>query len=141
MEALLSADPTLEQEDQRKGRIKTPLLHIPLMNVVPDELHLMLRVTDVLTRNLINGAMAYDAQNSAEISAVLERPMMSKLLASIRKCGVAFDVYLEQDGGFKFSSLVGADKKKLLTKLPNEFSDCQPPSYHRTVKKIWEVRT
>jgi len=46
---------------------------------------------------------------------------------------------LEQDGGFKFSSLVGADKKKLLTKLPNELHNCQPPSYHGTVKKIWEV--
>jgi len=41
----MSADPT---EDQKKGRMNTPLLHILLMNVIPDELHLMLRVTDVL---------------------------------------------------------------------------------------------
>jgi len=67
--------------------------------------------------------MAYGAQSSAEISAVSERPMLSKLLAYIRKCGITFDVYLEQDGGFKFSSLVGADKKKLLNKLSNVFSD------------------
>jgi len=50
MEALQSTDPTPEQENQRKGRMNVPLLHIPLTNVVPDELHLMLIVTDVFKK-------------------------------------------------------------------------------------------
>ena len=49
---------------QKKGKVYKPLLHIPLKNVVPDELHLMLHITDVLIRNLINTAMKYDAVNS-----------------------------------------------------------------------------
>lgn len=140
MEALLSETPTPEQEEQRKGQLNAPLIHLPLTHVVPDELHLMLRITDVLTRNLIKGALAYDAQKSGDISAVLKRPMISKLLKCIRNCGVGFEVYLEADGGFKFTSLVGGDKKKLLFSLPSKLLTCQPPLYHNTVKQIWEVR-
>ena len=46
-----------EIKNLRKGRINEPLLPISLDNVVPDELHLLLRITDVLTKNLINAAM------------------------------------------------------------------------------------
>ena len=38
-----------------------PLVQIKLSHVVPDELHLMLQVTDVLTQNLIKqAAIAFD---------------------------------------------------------------------------------
>ena len=37
-----------------------PLLHIELDNVIPDELHLILRVTDVLIEAAINTVTAYD---------------------------------------------------------------------------------
>ena len=120
---------------QRKGKVNEPLLHIPLKNVVPDELHLMLCITDVLTRNLIHAAMTYDAVNSRRISNVLMRPMIAK---AINSCGVSFTIYMKKDG-FEFTSLVGNDKKKLLNKLPSTMSICQPPDLPRTVKEIWEV--
>ena len=41
----MSTRPTPEEEDQRKGRHNAPLVHIPLTHVVPDELHLVLRIT------------------------------------------------------------------------------------------------
>jgi len=37
-----------------------PLLNIPTNHIVPDELHLLLRVTDVLIEALINTAIAFD---------------------------------------------------------------------------------
>ena len=37
-----------------------PLIQIKLSHVVPDERHLMLQVTDVLTQNLIKAAIAFD---------------------------------------------------------------------------------
>ena len=140
MEALMSAEPTPEEEELRKGRHDAPLIHIPLANVVPDELHLMLRITDVLTRNLIKGALAYDAKHSGTISNVLKRPLIKKLLKCIRNCGVGFEIYMEEDGGFKFTSLVGADKRKLLKRLPKKLLKCQPKKYATTVKKIWQVQ-
>ena len=123
---------------QRKGKVNEPLLHIPLKNVVPDELHLMLRITDVLIRNLINAAMQYDSVNSRRISDVLKRPMINNLLKAINTCGVSFTIYIQKDG-FEFTSLVGNDRKKLLNKLPSKVSSCQPPEYSRTVQEIWEV--
>ena len=42
------------------GCIRTPLIDIPLDHVIPDELHLMLRVTDILIQNLINAATSHD---------------------------------------------------------------------------------
>ena len=37
-----------------------PLLNIPLDHNIPDELHLMLRVTDILLENLIEDALQWD---------------------------------------------------------------------------------
>ena len=140
IEALTSTHPTPSQEEERKGLINPPLLNISLQNVVVDELHLLLRITDVLTRNLIKAALSYDAQHNSEISGELERPMIKELLSCIRGCGVTFNVYLEDDGGFSFTSLVGGDKKKLLSKLPEKLLNCQPSTFCNTVKEIWEVR-
>jgi len=140
IEGLTDTNPTLHQEEERKGLIHPPLLNIPLENVIVDELHLLLRVTDVLTKNLIRAALSYDAQTTSEISSELERPLMKKLLSNIRGCGVAFNVYLEANGEIKFTSLVGGDKKKLLSRLPNKLEDCQPSTTWNTVKEIWEVR-
>ena len=123
---------------QRKGKVYEPLLHIPLKNVVLDELHLMLRITDVLTRNLIRVAMKCDAAIRSRVSDVLKRPMITKLLKAINSCGVSFTIYMKKDG-FEFTSLVGNDKKKLLNKLPSKMSSCQPPDHSRTVQQIWEV--
>ena len=123
---------------QRKEKVYEPLLHIPLKNVVLDELHLMLRITDVLTRNLIRVAMKYDAANRSRVSDVLKSPMITKLLKAINSCGVSFTIYMKKDG-FEFTSLVGNDKKKLLNKLPSKMSSCQPPDHSRTVQQIWEV--
>ena len=66
--------------------------------------------------------------------------MITRLLDNIRDCGVTFNVYMESDGDFKFTSLVGGDKKKLLSKLPQKLSNCQPSAFCETVKEIWEVR-
>ena len=129
-----------EIKNLRKGRINEPLLYIPLDNVVPDELHLLLRITDVLTKNLINAAMTYDSKNSHTIKDVMKRPMIKSLLKAIRSCGVSFNIYInKKEGGFEFSSLVGNDKKKLLNKLPSKLSECQPKEYYKVVQQIWEV--
>ena len=43
----------------RAGRLNDPLLRIPLENVILNELHLMLRITDVLIYNIIYAAGTY----------------------------------------------------------------------------------
>jgi len=56
-EELLTTDVCKEM---RRGRLENPLMHISLDHWIPDELHLMLRVTDVLIRNLILAAAKQD---------------------------------------------------------------------------------
>jgi hypothetical protein len=42
-----------------------PLLNVPLCNIVLDELHLLLRVTDILLSNLIEDAMELDDKRTS----------------------------------------------------------------------------
>ena len=85
-----------------------PLLDIELDHVVPDELHLLLRITDVLINNIITSAIRYDINNSSGKPKPLEGPMVKLLLNEIRKhVGDQFTVYEKDKYGWKFSSLSG----------------------------------
>ena len=42
---------------------KQPLLNIPQDHIVVDELHLMLRVTDILNENLVNECLDWDCED------------------------------------------------------------------------------
>ena len=52
---------------QGKGCKHLPLLKIDLDNIIPDELHLLLRITDVLTENLISAAKINDRMHNKRI--------------------------------------------------------------------------
>ena len=75
----------------RAGRLNDPLLRIPLENVIPDKLHLMLRISDVLTHNLIYAAGIY-TKNGWCRNDILKGTMIQKLLECIRSCGVTFNI-------------------------------------------------
>ncbi len=71
------------------GCISPPLLNIDVDHMVLDELHLMLRVSDVLLRNLI-WAMIYrdmEEQHSQRPPQFLE-----EVIKKIRSCGISFRV-------------------------------------------------
>ena len=73
----------------KKGCVNPPLLNIPVNKIIVDELHLMLRITDVLLRNLIWAMIAQDI-----IECHHSRPAvyLNQLVESIRSCGVTFKV-------------------------------------------------
>ena len=43
------------------GCTHKPLIDIPLTNVIPDELHLLLRITDKVLQNIIDEVLERDA--------------------------------------------------------------------------------
>lgn len=47
-------------EKDNYGCIHEPLLNIPLTHVIPDELHLLLRITDRLLQNVIDEVLERD---------------------------------------------------------------------------------
>ena len=56
---------TNKYKNIRMGRVNDPLITIDLDYWIPDELHLLLRITDVLTRNLITAAASDEYTNMA----------------------------------------------------------------------------
>ena len=50
----------MTKNDDKDDYIHAPPLNIELNNIIPDELHLLLQITNILARNLINATMTYD---------------------------------------------------------------------------------
>lgn len=126
------------------GSINAPLLDLELDHVIPDELHLMLRVMDVLIQALIDAATSYDKHQhtlsrSRSSFKAMDGQMLNNLVMAINKCGVHFCLYEEDDGSMDWPSLLGPDKIKLLKQLPKEFTYCQPTEMVKDVQKLWEV--
>ena len=61
-----------------------PLLVIPLNHIILDELHLMLRITDILTENLIEDAMQW---NDKESSSSTKKKSVEKIIACSKTDG------------------------------------------------------
>lgn len=79
---------------ENKGCLHEPLLNSPLTNVIPDELHLLLRITDRLLQNVIDEAMELDAVD--DFSKPRGQPKglhLSKLIKSINDLGISFSIW------------------------------------------------
>jgi len=122
--------------------------------VIPDELHMMLRVTDTLLEALITTTTAYDRQQHqiAQRSRhkrlpaykMLDGDMLNKLIVAINDCGVTFKMWFdkedhEKDKSLKWTSLMGPDKIKLLKALPEKLDSCQPSDMAKDVADLWKV--
>ena len=125
-----------------KGCNHLPLIKLDPDNIIPDELHLLLRITDVLLHNLISAAKIEDKKISPRGGCLelKDGPMIKALIDSIQSCGITFNIW-EKDGNFEFTSIMGDEKKKLLKMLPPKLINCQPPAFSLDVKKLWEVRS
>ena len=96
-----------------------PLVSLPIVHFVPDELHLMLRITDVLLRKLIDDAHKLNG----DLKVKREVPVnVNKLIELIRDCGVGFAVWNNKGGELEWTSLSGTDKLKLLNHLPAQLT-------------------
>lgn len=126
------------------GCINEPLINIPLTNVIPDELHLLLRITDKLLQNTIDEVLERDAVE--DFSKPRGQPKgihLLKLVKAINSLGISFSVWNKKnaDGSEsqikEFTSLLGSQKKKLLHGLPSKLGEFLYPDTCETVKQIW----
>jgi len=130
---------------------RLPLLHIKLENIIPDELHLMLRVTDVLIEGIISTVAAFDLQQHHQMQLaaaghcrstlnVLEGRMLSKLISVINSCGIQFRIWKENNNGeLNWTSLMSPGKLKLLKELPDKLKFCHPMDMVSDVQALWKV--
>ena len=130
--------------------VNPPLLNIPLDHIILDELHLLLRFTDVLLSNLIEDAMELDDKDDFfKKKGEPKGTHLRKLTQLINSCGVTFSVWEKKDGDGKgmgkidWTSLMGDEKKKLLRTLTTklrESNDVIHADSKDTVVKLWLVR-
>lgn len=129
--------------------IHEPLINVPLDHIILDELHLLLRITDVLLSNLIEDAMELDdKEDNIKKRGEPKGIHLQKLVNTIHSCGVTFNIWDKTDGDGKstgkkdWTSLMGDEKKKLLKLLPEKLQ-ATPNVIHSdtasTVVKIWQV--
>lgn len=90
------------------------------MNVIADELHLLLRITDKLLQNIIDEVLERDAIE--DFNKPRGRPKevyLTKLVKNINDLGISFSVWNKKyahgsESNIKeFTSLLGSQKKKL----------------------------
>ena len=105
----------------KAGSVEAPQLNINLDHVLLYELHLLLRVLDVLLRNLILMAVRRDHQERSTQNNTFK--------TAIRSCGVTFEIWEDSDKrkqGYDWTLLTDKDKKRLLKVL----SSIVTPSIH-----------
>ena len=73
--------------------VKTPLLNIELDHVIPGELHLLLRIMDVLINNLVKDAINWDvSDNWKRKKSEHTNTHLTELKDTILSCCISFDV-------------------------------------------------
>lgn len=107
-----------------------PLLMIGLDHVILDELHLLLRITDVLINNLVEDVLEWDktVDVNKKKSDATRGAHLQNLIQTVRSCGVSFNIWEKNNadgkgsGSYEFTSLLGNDRKKLLKELPGKLT-------------------
>ena len=97
---------------------KQPILNIPLDHIVVDELHLILRITDILIGNLVQECLDWDKDDDLDHkNGAATGLYLKSLIRVIKSCGVSFDVWEQRNADGKgsrkhdWTSLLGKDKK------------------------------
>ena len=121
--------------DGKLCSINVPLLDLELDH---DELHLMLRVMDVLIQGLIDTVLAYDRHQHRMLGSrrsykALGGPMLNNLVTAIKGCGVHFCLYEQENGKMEWPAEI------VKKNVPNHFNDCQPTEMASDVERLWKV--
>ena len=124
--------------------VNPPILNIELDHVILDELHLLLRIMDILIENLVHEALRWDEEDNWKKRKCEQKTIhLDHLKDIIRSCGVSFDIWEKTNadakgsGQYDFTSLLGPDKKKLLKELPHKFEGVIQPAAENEVENLW----
>jgi hypothetical protein len=104
------------------------------------------QLADVLTKNLVNEAVAWDhKENFNKAPCQRTTAHVDALKQAIASCGISFNIWEKKNadgkasGLFEFTSLMGSDKKILMKELPPKLKDILKPKSCNTIVQIWEV--
>ena len=128
---------------QHLGSIHPPLLNIELTKVVVDELHLLLRVMDVLIWNLISLAASRDHKEQCQGETSNH---IRQLEQAVQSCKVTFTIWQCVDGDSRLqpgkydcTSLNGTDRLRVLCIFPAKFDTILPGDLAVPMPQLWNV--
>ena len=105
-------DSILEDSKTKEFTCKyPPLLEIETDHIIPDELHLLLRITDVLIENLIATAIKENMKIKWNFK---DGPMIKAIIVTVRSCGIPFNIWKNKESKaatYAYTSLVGNKKR------------------------------
>lgn len=121
-------------QKQTLGIKHEPLIRIEPNKIIIDELHLMLQISDILIRNLVYAAVSADSNAIKDSTTHIDH-----LVEKIRNIGITFRIWKsrESNGELLWTSLTGADRKKLLLRLPPCIPDIIPGVSGLKIKALW----
>lgn len=135
--------PSRRPTKERLGSQHSPLFHVEPENVVIDELHLLLRISDILVRNLILEMVRLDKKD--KVMQAGDQQHLRDFVKAIRSCGLTFDVWETRDGDGKpqgrydWTALTGRERKQLIEKLPSKLRVLLPEEVGGSVISLWNV--
>ena len=103
------------------GSKHKPLIEIDPIQVVPDELHLLLRISDILLQNLIFDSKQLDAKLE-----VLQETgdQLKSLQQKINEIGITFHTWSNKTGELEWTSLTGNAYNLLFKQLHDKLLFC-----------------
>jgi len=125
-----------------KGCVHPPLINVEPEDCVIDELHLFLRITDVLFENLFTELSRLS--HRAKTNGTGRSDHVEQAVSAIRGCGVSFNVRPSNEGsrqsrsGMEMTSLNRNEKLKVMTSLTDHFDDLLPPETAASITKLWK---
>ncbi len=139
-EMLRDINEMISAPDGFLGKKEQPLININVLKIIPDILHLLLRITDLLEGNLFDETVERD--NTAKVRGQVGG-FTDKLVALIQKIVPSFEMWDTKDGHgreYAWSSMNGNDKYKVLSELPSLLreQDILHSETEAMVLEVWE---
>jgi hypothetical protein len=129
-----------ERGSSAKGCINPPLIEIEPRNCVPDELHLFLRISDVILRTLFTELIRTDKSNKIAMSS--ERSLVQKSVKIITSFRINFSVWLTENSPnsrscFEFTAINRNERLKVIKGLPQYFDELLSLQVAPSLAKLW----
>ena len=124
-----------DAQNKKFGNKHKPLINAEPAKIIPDELHLFLRIYDILLQNLLDDCRQQDSK-----AAVLKQKSdcLERLVTRINECGVNFNIWTDkQTGTEQYTSLTGVDFRKLGLELPSKLFFIINHETHDDVVFLW----
>lgn len=123
---------------EEHGMKAVPLFNIDPAFVIPDILHMRIRLVNRLIDGLIVEAMDRDNRDKV-INLSSKNTHVEAIVGAINSCGVKFEVWEDERKGKNFTSIQGDACKRLFNMLPERLTGKLDQQTENKVISLWKM--